>query len=265
MYLAFLDEADHTKKKNFTTCGLTAIKAERASSLVKEVEAIRSQYNFSSKDLLKFSANSLPDGITLEDHKSIKKSVIELAQSHEVIFMGYAYFNPASFKFDADRNRVYGFNTLIGKFDKFLRLNKSVGTVTIDRLDISRNSVLSYTNGFEYIKEKFQVGNKFAGHFKEIENVISFSMSCEGTSHLSSVNDILTGSFRYLVNEENDSARRALQHQLEKLMWKNNAGSFVDHGFTLRPTPKSRDKLHESIAAEYGVLRAFLNSRETSA
>ncbi|WP_144266886.1 hypothetical protein [Salipiger bermudensis] len=125
-------------------------------------------------------------------------------------------------------------------------------------VSISQKKYKIYNDGFSYLREKFQQGNEFQQGFSELDRIISFSMSCEGTSHLQSVNDILTGSFRYLANGDNPQARKALQKQIEEVMLKSSSGKFKEYGFLLRP--KMQKNLPAGVKAEYQMLRSFLNS-----
>jgi hypothetical protein len=83
-------------------------------------------------------------------------------------------------------------------------------------------------------------------------------MTCEGASHLASVNDVLTGSFRYLVNDtESRETRSEILRLLIELMWKDKKGQFSEYGFTLRPY--NRSNLAKEIGVEYDRLRSELN------
>lgn len=262
MYIAFLDEAGHTSKKNFTVCGLTAIKTDNAPELAQKIDAVRNSAKcFNDTDLLKFDSNSRPAGCDQETHTNLKTDVFNAGESTGATFMGYAYFNKAARTFDSDRNRIFGFNTLIAQFGKFLEKQSDHGIVVVDRLDLSKKSVLGYKNGFDYLKEKFQRGNNVSDQWRKHERIISFSTASEGCSHLSTLNDMLTGALMYLVNGKNPTARSALQIQLEKTMWKDTNGTFRNYGLKLNPSDKS--KLDDSIVAEYDLLRNFLNSKYT--
>ncbi|MCG3268914.1 DUF3800 domain-containing protein [Yoonia sp. I 8.24] len=260
MYIAFLDEAGHTSKKSFTVCGLTAIKATNAQKLAHDIEKLRrSTSAFADTDLLKFESNSAPKDCKREVHTKIKSDVIDTGVAVDATFMGYAYFNQASFTFDSDRNRLFGFNTLIAQFGKFLEEKSDYGVVIVDRLDLSKKSIIGLKSGFDYLKEKFQKGNEVGDKWRKHNRIISFSMTCDGCSHLSTLNDILTGSLMYLVNGTNPTARTALQDKLEKLMWKDAAGRYKNYGLKMSPTDRS--KLDSSISAEYDLLQSFLNSK----
>jgi len=120
MYIALLDEAGHTGTKNFTVCGLTAVETDKVSILNESIEDLRATVDsYGDTDLLKFQSASRPDGCDTASHTAIKSDVIAAGKAAGVTFIGYGYFNSGAYTFDSDRNRLFGFNTLIGKFDKF--------------------------------------------------------------------------------------------------------------------------------------------------
>ncbi|WP_339689925.1 hypothetical protein [Celeribacter baekdonensis] len=259
MYLAFVDEADHTASNSFTVCGMTAIPVENAHNFCSYINGLRiSSSVFEKSDLLKFSTSSKPSKCTAETHLQIKRDVIEGAGKFGAIFIGYCHFNEKHAANDADRNRLYGFNTLLGKFDEFLKTKKSHGIVQIDRLDFARQTKKQYKDGFSYLREKSQLGNKYPNEFRPLNNILSYSMTCEGTSDLTSANDIITGSLRYIINGQNDEVRKTLQEQIKNIMWKSDYGRFQEYGLTMRPF--KTNKLKDEVKAEYQILRDFLNS-----
>ena len=265
LFLAYLDEAGHTDRKNFTVCGMTIFPLNKISDVCNEVEALRTRFGFAQEALLKFASTTRPKNVDQESHTDAKKRVIEIAKEFDAVFIGYSYFNEASWNFDADRNRLFGINTLLSSFNKFLEGRKSKGIAIIDRLDLSKKKpkspakAPSYKDAFGYIREKHQKGNYFEKDetWKELDNILSFCVSCEGASHLSSVNDVLTGSLLYLVNGDKPEVRKQIQDQLQGVMYRSSTGIFREHGLILRPKDKS--KLAPEVAVEYENLRDFLN------
>ena len=265
MFLGFLDEADHTTNNNFTVCGLTIIPLSNAEKISHEIDKLRSSCEaFGPEDTLKFSTSSKPMGCSDAQYRNLKNETIKIAARNGASFLGYCRFNVKYPKPDPDRNRLFGFNTLLGKYQDFLIENSSFGLVQVDRLDFSKNTKNTYRDGFYYLREKFQKGNEYPkeGKHKKLSNIISYSMSTEGTSHLSSINDILTGGLRYIANGDNPIARSSIQEQLETLMWRSKNNRFHEHGFTLRP--QDRSGLPPTVVAEYDALRNFLNANYSS-
>jgi hypothetical protein len=68
---------------------------------------------------LKFS--DCPKDITREEHRDVKKAIVKLARKHDVIFCAYAISHGIA-KGEAHDNLVlFGANTLLGKFNEFLK------------------------------------------------------------------------------------------------------------------------------------------------
>ncbi|MCA0939338.1 hypothetical protein LCM28_05570 [Salipiger pacificus] len=265
MYIAFLDESDHTTKNKFTVCGMTVFPVDKLEQLSSEISALRDSAKFGPCDALKFASSSRPDSCSEKTHLELKRSCIDLANHVGAVFFAYAYFNGDDEANNPDRNRIFGFNTLLHRYDAFLSKKESVGIALCDRLEIEKNKknkkkvVLKYRDGFEYLREKFQLGNDFPdGKRKNLSRILAFGQTADGLSHASSVNDILTGGMRYVANGDKESARKDIQEDIERVMCRGDDGKFKDTGFLLRPL--SRKNLPEDTLAEYDALRAFLNN-----
>jgi hypothetical protein len=95
-------------------------------------------------------------------------------------------------------------------------------------------------NSFTYAKDKFQRGLTFPkSPDRRLNRIVSIGFTCDGASHLSSMADIVLGSFRYCVNEsDKDEAGKAMFPGLMRLMWKGtrDGKKYVrERGLTLRP------------------------------
>lgn len=130
-----------------------------------------------------------------------------------------------------------------------------------DRLDFKHSS---FGTGYDYLTSKFQTGNTYSNGKEDIplDRIISYGMTNAGCSYLGAVNDILTGSLRYIANEENHEIRSKIISKLAPCMAKTKTGIIREEGFTLRPYNK--DKLPDEVVAEYELLRAFLNKNFSS-
>ena len=209
MQIAFLDETDHTAANKFTVCGLTSFPIEAVDQVSQSISDARAQSKaFKDTDYLKFASASRPENCSLEVHTGVKRKAIEIASKNDATFFAYAYFNPDKPVNRPERNRLYGFNTLLQGYDAFLRSRNETGVVLCDRLDLSKAKDTGFKDGFDFLRRKFQVGNEFPdGNSKKLSKIIAFAQTAEGLSHLSSVNDILTGGMRYVANGENEVAR----------------------------------------------------------
>lgn len=263
-YLVYLDEADHTDAKSFTVCGLTAIPINETSALAAKIRKLIDDTGaFKIGETLKFNTNSRPRNFSEERHRTLKKAVLELIPQHRVTFFAYAYFNQISGgNYNPERNRIFGFNTLLACSNAWLKQIECVAFAQIDRLDMQKKHK-EHKDGFEYLREKFQKGIKYHdnANWKPLERYLAFGMSCEGSSDLQIVSDLLTGSLRYIVNGQDDNVRLQLQDVIEKLMIKGDDGRFSGSGFHLRPLSLDSKAYPVDKRIEYDRLRAFLNKK----
>ena len=138
---------------------------------------------------------------------------------------------------------LFGPNTLLAKFNQFLRQRKDVGIAVMDRMPGK--------DQFKYLKDKFQLGAEFSdGYTQRLENIVGYTITCDGASHLASMADILLGSFRYCVNEPDREANAAIFPTLAQVMW-HEKKSYLEYGLMLRPKD-IKAKVHEK---EYTALR----------
>ena len=147
----------------------------------------------------------------------------------------------------------FGANTLLGKFNEFLDRKQDVGIAVMDRLPVK--------DQFRYLKDRFQIGAEFpSGGTRRFENIIGYTASCDGASHLASMADILLGSFRHCVNEPAKGiANAAIFPTLVRVMWhrkENGVKKFLEYGLTLRPE-KIKVEAHKN---EYINLRKRLRA-----
>jgi hypothetical protein len=243
MYLMYGDEADHTQgDKDFIVCGAIFIDAERAKALHDAVNQARRDTGFASTDSLKSGTNTKPDDCSPKTHTDLKNRVLELAEQHGVIFAGYvcshAIAKGAPGKTSQAKQETavqWGFNELLKLFNDFLVYSQTFGLVILDRRSPDAQ--------FTYMQKKFQVGLEYQASRRRLGNIISYSLTCDGCSHLSSVADIVIGAFRYCVNEPNNEAVGGRIYPLvAALMWKRN-GKLV--GLKLNPAIGSTHYAHQ--------------------
>jgi hypothetical protein len=238
MYLMYGDEADAERGRGqkFFVCGAVFIKAQQVAQLHEDIQKIRHKFDYGDTESLKFSG--CPKDISYDEHREVKKEIVKLARKHDVVFCAYVISHAI-----AKPNQLlpYGVNTLLGKFDEFLKEQDDVGIVLMDR------PPSQLKNPFGYLKDKFQIGLEFpSGGKRRVKNIIGYAFTCDGASNLASLADILLGSFRHCVNEsDRDIANAVIFPTLVRVMWfrrtKDGKRDLRGYGLSLRPqTIKAR-------------------------
>jgi hypothetical protein len=233
MYLMFGDEADadQGRGQKFFIYGAVFINSADVETLHNGIQGIRDRFGYGATDSLKFSG--CPKGVTLDQHRELKKEIVRLARKHNAVFCAYAISHVIAKGETHDNLVLFGANTALGKYNEFLLGKNDVGIALMDRLPVG--------NAYQYLKDKFRVGLQFPnGGSRRLERIIGLASTCDGASHLASLADVLVGSFRHCVNEpDKDIANAVIFPTLARIMWhretEDGTKTLLEYGLTLRP------------------------------
>jgi hypothetical protein len=259
MYLMFGDEADKeaAKDKKFFVYGAVFVPTNSISPLHAEVERLRVGAGMAASDSLKSGTNSKPKSMSAETHRQLKNDVMKAAREKgNIRFCAQVTLHELARNRDHDDRVEWGANTILGKFNTFLREQGSYGFAVMDRMPVK--------TPYEYLKEKFQVGMTFPDKpSMRLDRILGLSHGADGTSHLCSVCDILLGSFRYCVNEpDNEEAGKAMFPTLMEMMWKVKQGGTTqvrEFGLYFRPLNVDAPKFKAEYDALETRLQGYLN------
>lgn len=214
MYLMIADEADQDGSKQFLIYAGVFFPADQTLKLHSGIEKLRAKYGYIDGDKLKSSPVTKPSQISKENHKNIKNGVLDLAAQLGCKICCYVVPHAIA-KGQTHENRLkFGSNTLLIKFDQFLKENGATpGLAFFD-------NTKDYNQG-AYLKEAFELGLIWSdGSRRKLERVIGIDNTGIGHSHLASVTDIVVGAFRFVANEpDKDKVGKVLLKSLEKIMW----------------------------------------------
>ncbi|OIQ50988.1 hypothetical protein BerOc1_02933 [Pseudodesulfovibrio hydrargyri] len=255
MYLMFGDEADpeYTKNARFFLYGGVYIPSRRANRLDAAIRSIRRNYGFNTTDSLKFSAKDCPNELCKEDFAKAKEEVLQSALDNDVKFCAYVVLHEIAQAQEIHTRIRWGMNSIIGNYNKFLRNKDSHGIVYLDRL--------SDPNIFNYFTEWNSKGLSLRNNnYLYLDRILSYGLTCDNASSFASVSDIVLGSFRHCVNEEQrDIVGKKLLPKVVKLMWTNTQNNKLlirEFGLLLRPKAAVTNPKYE---AQYAELIARLN------
>jgi hypothetical protein len=257
VYLMYGDEADaeQGRGQKFFLYGGIFIEQSQAWPVHLRIEELRKHTGFAPQDSLKFASSTKPKTVTADAHRKIKSAVIDLAGELGVIFCTYIFLHAIGRSQEQSDLILYGANTVLSRYNEFLAEKNEHGVAQLDRMG---------KNGFDYAKEKFQLGLNFGlGRSRRLDRLISVGFTCDGASHLASMADILLGSFRYCVNEpEKGIAGKAMLPKLMPLMWTATRGGkrFVrERGLNLRPKDVRSPDHQQEYEALLNRLQGYLD------
>lgn len=231
MYLLLMDETNVSPKDGkFFVYGGLIIPFEKIDAISDGIAQIRKDNNYDGTDSLKFNTTDKPTHISSEQISKIKNLVCRVCIDNECVFLAQVVWHEIA---NQEKLVEYGANTIIDKFNNFLKEKADTGIVIMDRLE----NVEQYA----YLKEKFSKGLIYPklGAIKPLTQIKLFASSCNNASHLSSAADIVLGMFRYSIcNPLNKDAASVMVKDVSKLIWGDRHGESIDpfkKGLSLRP------------------------------
>jgi hypothetical protein len=254
-FLMFADEGnpEQTDQTKFFCYGGTFIPTSRHSEASEAIENLRNQFGMSTSDPLKFASRDRPKGMDTKTHTELKSQVFDIAVNCQIKFCGYAILHAISRNETHETLVHYGANILLSKFNQFLGEESSTGWANFDRLNTK--------DPYGYLKAKFSERIKRTDNDIRLENILGYSFTCDGTSHASSIADVLLGAFRYILNEpQRDIAGKAIAKSLAPTMWyrEDDKGAKQLNGRVLVLRP--REVKARNYAADYQEVRDRLTS-----
>jgi len=259
MYLMIADEADQDGSKEFLVFCAVFFPTDALLKIHLGVEALRSKYGYPPGTSLKSSPGSKPKEVTRENHASIKNDVLELASGTGCKACCYIVPHAIAKGQDNENRLKFGINTILIKFDQFLR--ECGGEAGIALFDRSQDF-----NQDAYFKEVFELGIPWSNASrKKLDRVLSIESTSNGHSHLNSITDIVVGAFRFVVNEpEKDIVGTKLLGLLSALMWgvvdKNGELNVRERGICIRPKSIDATQYEADVNALIARLEEY-NSR----
>lgn len=239
MYLLFTDETNLTEQIDqgikFFAYGGLIMPLDKMSVISDNIQKLRTEYGFKNTDSLKFDSNTRPKNITQSKFAEIKSKVIDLCVENECKFIVYVVLHKIAKKQGIGKTIKWGADHIVGKFNHYLSQKKSHGIVFVDRL--------SDVGEYNFLSEKFTTGLILKDKTVSLNNIKIFSSTCDNASNLSSVTDVVLGSFRYCINRPlNEEAAKKMIKELIRLLWADKDGEGIDpfeKGLTFRPNPEN--------------------------
>lgn len=254
----YADEADQDGSKEFLVYAAVFFPAQNIGKIHNRVSELRAEYGFAPEHPLKFSPGSIPQSISRDQHAELKSKVLQAAG--ELNCKTCCNIVPSSIarKRDLETKLKWGVNTLCQKFDEFL-IEKDIdaGLIKLDRTTDYRQEA--------YIKDVFQNGLEFNGTRRKLSRIAAIDTTQDGLSHMSSITDIVVGSYRFAVNEpEKDQVGAKLTKALAKLMWAKKLPdgklSFGNRGLVIRPQNIQLSDYRADVEAFVTRMNGYLNS-----
>jgi len=255
MYVLMTDESNRepSKEAKFFIYGGVLFPVDIFETLHNEVEQIREDAGYKRCDEFKFNIRSRPEYVKREDCTKAKRKVIKLCQKTGCKFIAYIIHHDIVINQTDKIKMTYAADALFGRFNEFLQIKDSTGICVVDNLSIKAQ--------FKYLAEKFAIGLHMPDGEKRLDNILLYSASCINASHVSSIIDIVLGTFRYCINTpQNTEMEKKMMKDVLSVMWHEKVGEDYDvrkKGLIVRPMlNKIRDPSHKQ---QYDILLEHIN------
>jgi hypothetical protein len=232
MYLLYADESNLDPKTcDFFTYAGVIIPPKTASKLSEDIDALRLEYKYGPDDLLKFNTRERPKHITPDEHRDIKKKVMEACARNGVKFISSVILHKIATS--PDDARFKEINRVCYHFNCYLQGVAGDGIVLIDSFQDNKLA--------RFIRQKFSVGlvgMPFSPKMR-LDRLLGFHLASIGTSNFCSVVDVVIGALRFCINArthpDQQATAKQLFEQLGQLAIRDSRGRVEEIGFFYSP------------------------------
>lgn len=235
MYLFASDETNKNPVPGtFFIYGGVVLTQQQAAVLSARVAEIRLKYGYLPGDSFKFAVRQTPKHVSAARAKLAKAEVVRVLEGIGARMIVYVVLHDIGIN-KSDRERMeMALNVVALRYHDLLRRESEVGTMQIDRAD-EHHGHLAYL---------FQHGVAAQGWAVPLaDRILSFNMTSDNASHVSSAADIALGAFRYCVNTAGGQGREEVAKEMfppiARMIWGVKEGSrFVLDGHGYNPYPR---------------------------
>ena len=244
--------AQATKNVDFFVYGGLAIHGDSIGPLSDEIDACRRAAGFTADASLKFRTTSRPPNVLLEEWTGVKAATIAACKVHGAKLIA-AVIHHRIARGQKAHLTEWQLNTCIEEFNRRLTLSEDYGIVIIDRIGDQRE--------YSLLRDKFRVGGATPwGKNREFKQIVSYSSTSDGASHVASATDVVLGSLAYCINQRNVDAVRCgdIFRSIEPMLWVPDATACdgkSKRGLIFNPASITAP----SYVREYDELRAHLD------
>ena len=225
----------------FFIYGGVAIPVDKAPAISRAIDAQRALKGYRPEYRLKFNTRECPN-VDPETQKELKQAVIQCTVENQcILFLSLISHKIATSPSDARKNEI---NRICYHFNCFLQRIDDYGIVLVDTFP---EAYLT-----EHLREKFSIGVTglpFSSTYR-LDRILGFHIASVGTSHYSSLIDIVIGGVRYAINSLPDPHKRhvaeTLMKQVSPLLIRERSGKVSEISIFYSPKQiRSLDYLME--------------------
>jgi hypothetical protein len=233
-YVLLTDETNQqpSERARFFIYGGVFFPAATLPELDELVREARDGAGYQRGDVLKFDTRSRPEQVTRQQHTAAKRQLLQGCAELDVRFIAYLVLHDIARNRSLEQLVRFGVNTVLSTFQRFLERESESGIGVVDRLP--------FRQGHQSLGEIFLHGLQMPNNrYRFLDRVLLLAETTQQESFVSSVVDIVLGSFRYCVNDrQNERVTRSMLPSVVQMMWCRRSGDTVsvrEYGLLFRP------------------------------
>lgn len=194
MYLTLTDETNRDVGDSaFFLVGGVAVPFASAEQIHTRIDSIRSSNGYLPADSFKYARASKPPHVSEDQFNSAKSQALDLCLEFGAkVFLYVCHHLIAENRTPVEKFQ-WGSNGMLWQLNGFLNEHGTYSWVLQDRHPVEGE--------FQYYKQRFTESRpSFPNHYHKLNRIIGFGSTCDGASHLSSLADIVLGSYRFCIN-----------------------------------------------------------------
>jgi hypothetical protein len=235
VHLLYTDEVNmKPEESEFFIYAGVSIPCDHAAALHDDVEELRGRNGYQPEDPLKFNTAERRAHVNRQQHLTAKRELMAAAANRGVkLFASFLLHNIVQGG-DVDEARYNEINRVCYHFDDYMQRVNDYGLVLVDTFSEKRlNRVLC---------ETFSIGltNMPFSNALRLRRILGCHQATIGTSHFTSVVDVVIGAVRYAVNarKENPPVCENLIRQLAPLCIPSRSGNRKISDLSINFSPK---------------------------
>jgi hypothetical protein len=238
MYLLYTDEVnlDPSTSEFFVYAGVT-IPGEEAALLHSDIADLRERNGYQPGDPLKFNIADRPAHVNKQQHLDAKRELMAAAANRGVKLFASFLLHSIVESGDVDAARRKEINRICYHFNKYwAHRAKDHGLVLVDTFSDPKLN--------DHLREKFSIGIEGKLPFSKkllLNRILGYHQATIGTSHFTSVVDVVIGAVRYAVNTrlKKPEVCKTLIGQLAPLCIPYSPGNGKTSAWSINFSPKN--------------------------
>ncbi|WP_108127316.1 DUF3800 domain-containing protein [Saccharospirillum mangrovi] len=259
MNIFIADETNNepSEQVKFFIYGGIIVDSTNVRNIVSDVRNLRNELRISDNEKLKFNIRSCPTNLSRTEHTEAKSRILDIAATNNVRVIINCVLHAIARNNSKNELVEMTSATAFRRFNDYCSETHTPGFVMADQWPVD--------NGFGFLESCINGGISYrGGTTARLPWIHAFSQVSDNSTPLMSVADIVLGSFRWCINNQDKTdVNTALMPRIAGLMWYSGATnnrSILNRGLNFSPREVLVEKYKDQYTELYEHILHFANS-----